>query len=110
MPTIKYHIHSTTQAKIDLQNIDDYISNELLVPASAIKIISSIKRKIKALSLFPESSGVLYGKEKWRQRSVRTAHVKNYTIVYHVNKRTHIVTILHVSYSRRDIEKLLTKR
>lgn len=106
MPMTTYHVLVTTQAAIDLQNIDDYISNELLAPTSAIKIISSIKRKIRALSLFPER-GAAYRKEPWLSRGTRIVQVKNYKILFMVNKRDKTVTVLHISYSRRDIDKLL---
>ena len=101
-----YKVFITAQAEIDIRNIDDYISNELFCPDKAVKIVELIERKVKTLSFFPER-GRLYKAGKWAAYNVRVVSVKKYSILFYVDKENKIVTVLHVAYSRRDIDKLL---
>ena len=101
-----YKVLTTHQSGNDIRGIDDYISTELLMPASASKIVKEIKKRIQSLKFIPER-GARYPNEPWFSRNVRTTHVKNYLIIYRVDKRRRKVTILNVVYSRRDIDAVL---
>lgn len=103
---ITYRTLVTDQAKLDLYNIDEYISVELLAPNSAQKILNSIERKINSLKIFPER-GALYDKEPWRSKEVRIVQIKHYKIVFKIDKKAHTVTILHIIYAKRDIDALM---
>ncbi len=103
---ITYHTLVTDQAKLDLYNIDEYISVELLAPHSAQKILGSIERKINSLRVFPER-GVLYDKEPWHSKGVRVVQVKHYKIVFQIDKKARSVTILHIIYAKRDLDALM---
>lgn len=101
-----YDILTTDQAEIDIQNIDDYISTELLLPDSALNIVRAIRRKINSLSIFPER-GTIYKKDGWKDSKVRLVKVKNYVVLFIVDKKARTVIILHVAYSKQDLDKLL---
>lgn len=104
---IMYRITLTTQAEIDLLGIDDYISNELLAPASARKIISAIERKIKSLQTFPERCS-RYEHEPWLSRGIRITRAKHYSILFRIDKNAKTVTVLHISYARRNLDQVLS--
>ena len=103
---IRYKVFTTAQADLDILNIEDYISTELLMPASAEKIIRALERKVQSLSIIPDR-GNLYEKEPWRSRGVRIVQVRHYKIIYYIDKAKKTVTILHVAYARQDIDRLL---
>lgn len=103
---ITYRVTITTQAEIDISSIDDYISNDLLMPKSARSITGFIRRKIFSLSINPER-GRIYENNSWQGLDIRSVRVKNYLVIFAVNKKSRQVIILHVEYSRRDIEELL---
>ena len=105
---IAYHVVTTTQADIDLLNIDDYISTNLLAPMSAKKILGKIERKIASLALAPER-GTRYEKEPWFSRNVRIVQVAHYKIIFQVDRSSKTVTILHVAYARRDLDRVLNQ-
>ena len=103
----KYKVKILPQAEYDLASIGDYISNELSNQLSAQKILSRILAACNSLSTFPHRSPVFY---EHSNKKLRAIHIKNYTIVYHVDDNSRSVEILAVIYSRRDIEKLLEGR
>lgn len=101
-----YDIVISNQAKIDLNGIDDYISNELLAPQSALKVIREVEARIKSLEILPARFH-RYKEEPWFSRGVRVTRVRHYMVFFYVDEDKGEVIILHILYSRRDIKAIL---
>lgn len=104
-----YDVVISNQAKIDLNSIDDYISNELLAPHSALKVMREIKTRIKSLKILPMRYH-RYEEEPWFSRGVRVTRVRHYMIFFCVNGDKQKVVILSILYSRRNIVAALEQR
>lgn len=94
----KYEVLLSPKAYRDLEGIYQYIKSELLVPETALKLVSLIEKQILDLELFLYRGSVreigIYADKGYRQ-----VFVKNYTIVYRVEEEKKQVMIITVRYS-----------
>ena len=90
----------------DIRAIHSYISNTLLEPIIAKKMIDRILKAVGELSLLPLRYP-LYDKEPWKSRGLRKMTVGNYLVFYIVQEEIGNVVVLRFLYSGRDIEKCL---
>jgi len=110
-----YKIEFSDKAYKDLDEISDYISDELLNPVAAINLIDELETTIKKrLELFPYSYPVHTFIEVLGIEYRRTV-IKNMTAFYKISEIKKeekkdiegIVTITHVVNSNRDVEKIV---
>lgn len=97
------------RARQDLNDIADYIANELQNPHAAIELIEDIEATLeKRLNTFPyaypvhsflESLGIEY----------RRTIIGNYTAFYKIieTKKDKMVNITYIVYGARDVEKIV---
>ena len=97
-----YLIVVQPEAEIDIGNIVHYIAVELENPPAAYRIGVAIYDAIESLDIMPERYKI-WPSEPWRSRNIHSLPVKNFNILYHVNKHTMTVSILRVFYGRQDI-------
>jgi toxin ParE1/3/4 len=102
MWTIDY----TKGADRDLSDIYEYISERLLAPETAAKLINRILDATDALNYMPMRHR-RYDKEPFRSQGVRVMSVDNYIVLYLPNERTRVVSIIRVIYSGRNIDSQL---
>ena len=102
----KWNVTVTPEFGDDLRGIHSYISNTLLEPAIAKKLIDRILKAVGGLAELPLRYSV-YEKQPWQSRGLRKMSVGNYVVVYLTNEETGTVIVLHVFYAGRDIEKCL---
>jgi toxin ParE1/3/4 len=93
-------------AKIELNDIYDYIAYTLRVPVTAEKQIDRIITAIISLSDFPLKCR-LYSDEPWRSKGLRVLDVDNYSVFYVPDETTNVITVYHIIYSRRDFGRHL---
>lgn len=103
---MKYEIFYTNSAKQDIKSIYRYISESLVEPKIASKIINRIMKEIRSLDEMPQRHR-LYQGEPWHSRGLRILPVNNYLIFYIANEETTIVTVIRIIYGGRDISKQL---
>lgn len=97
----RYEIKYLPEAKQDIEDIFDYIGNELKDGFAAKRILWAIVEKCESLSVFPNGHAVrLYS----HGQAIRFAHYGHYTIAYFVNEDTFTVNIYAVKYSRMDLK------
>lgn len=60
-----YDVKITKQAKEQMAQIVDYISNELFAPEAAIQLLDKLENSIMALEEFPERFQLI-DEEPWR--------------------------------------------
>lgn len=87
----QYEIRFDKFAKQELKKIHHYISEILLEPQIANKLVIKISNSIINLKYYPEAFPMLYNLNQ-----VRKLIVKNYNILYSINKNQKIVYILHI--------------
>lgn len=91
-------------AKSDLENIKQYISNELNNSQAAIRIVSDILQRIKILQDFSEIGSSLSSVIKI-ENPYRFLVCGKYLVFYRVEKD--IVFVDRILYGRRDYIKIL---
>ena len=105
---MKYRIFYTDLAKQDLKNIHEYISESLVEPGVAAKLINKIMKEIRSLDELPQRYK-LYEDEPWHSRELRTLTVNNYLVFYLADEKTGVVTVIRIIYGGRDINKQLSE-
>lgn len=102
----EYEIIITPDAESDLNELDDYITFELLAPDTATAYVSFIKKELTSLSHMPRRYKPV-DDEPWHSRGVRRMNVKNFAVFYCVLEDYHEVYIQNVIYQKRDIPQVL---
>ncbi len=102
----KYHVILTPDAQRDLDELDNYISVELLVPDVAAAYIAAIKEKLLSLQTNPKRYKPL-DDEPWHSRGVRRVNVKNFAAFYIVLDEYNEVYIQNIIYQKRDLPQIL---
>lgn len=91
-------------AEKDLLEIKQYISDELVNPVSAIKIISQITKRIRDLIDFPET-GVLLSTKIGFDTDYRFIVSSSYLIFYRFVEKS--IYVDRVLYAKRDYIRIL---
>lgn len=102
----KYNIQITEPAENDLYQIRSYLSEELLEPAIANKLINKIGEAIFTLEEMPVRNAIV-SDEKLAAQGIRKIKIENYVIFYIVSEENKMVTILRILYCRRHWVDLL---
>lgn len=101
-----YDVKITKQAKEQMAQIVDYISNELFAPKAAINLLDKLESSIMALSNFPERYQLI-DEEPWRSEGIRKIVVNNFLVYYWINIPDKKVQVTAVIYEKRDQLKQL---
>ena len=102
---MKYSVVLSDQAKEDVAEIYGYILNVLKSEINAESVLNRLYSAMNELSYMAESHH-LYPNEPWYSKGVHYFSVGNYSIFYVVE--TNVATVIHVSYGRRDLDKVLS--
>lgn len=95
----RYSVKLYTNAFNDLDNIYNYIAEEIKEPNIAEKIISTIESAIISLEIMP-NRGALRKTGVYKNKDYRQLMIGNYIIVYKVYNIKKEVHIVHIRYSR----------
>lgn len=101
-----YDVKITKQAKEQMAQIVDYISNELFASEAAIKLLDKLENSIMALEELPERYQLI-DEEPWRSEGVRKIVVNNFLVYYWINTHERKVHVTAVIYTKRDQLKQL---
>ncbi len=101
-----YTIKMTPKAADDLDNIYQYISEELFLTSSAANILERIERGIMRLREFPFSCNYV-ADEYLRNKGYRKLIVDNYIVFYLIEEENSQVIIMRVLYGKQKYENLL---
>ncbi len=101
-----YTIKMTPKAADDLDNIYQYISEELCLTSSAANILERIERGIMRLREFPFSCNYV-ADEYLRNKGYRKLIVDNYIVFYLIEEENSQVIIMRVLYGKQKYENLL---
>jgi len=103
---MEYQVVLTEQAIHDLVEIYSYILNNLQSKPSADNTLNRLNLAMKGLSVMPKRYR-RYAKEPWYNRGLRFLPVGNYSVLYLVDDSKSVVSIIHVVYGKRDLDKVL---
>lgn len=102
----EYTVIVTPDAEADLNELDDYITYDLLAPDTAFAYAGFIKKELATLSHMPMRFKPV-DDEPWHSRGVRRMNAKNFAIFYFVLEDYHEVYIQNVIYQKRNIPQIL---
>ncbi|NLB42677.1 MAG: type II toxin-antitoxin system RelE/ParE family toxin [Clostridiales bacterium] len=101
-----YTIKMTPKAADDLDNIYQYISEELFATSSAANILEKIEKGIMGLGQFPFSCNYV-ADEYLRNKGYRKLIIDNYVVFYLIEEENDKVIIMRVLYGKQKYENLL---
>ena len=96
-----YQVKLMDKARRDLDGIYAYIAGTFLEPDTAVKMIEALEEGILSLESMPyrcpERKQGIYANKGYRQ-----LFVKNYTIVYRIDKASKSILVVTVRYSASE--------
>jgi toxin ParE1/3/4 len=92
-----WNVFYTEDAAQDLRNIQDYISDILLEPATATKLINQILDAGDSLDKMPFRYP-LFPNEPWRTKGLRVLTAGNYLVLYLPIQSQDAVSIIRIMY------------
>ncbi|EEG76392.1 type II toxin-antitoxin system RelE/ParE family toxin [Dethiobacter alkaliphilus] len=102
----KYKLKFTSSAESDLNEIYIYISNNLLAPETAQRLMGRIEEDIYKLCDFPFRCE-LSRNELLREKGYRKLVIDNYIVLYLVDEESKTVIIARAFYGSMDYEKYI---
>ena len=100
----KYELKICPLARLDMEQIFDYIAVELCNPTAAIGQINDFEQAFEKVCEFPESCPCI-NNEYVKDKSLRKLIVNNYIAFYRV--RGNEVQVVRVLYGMRKFDELL---
>lgn len=102
----EYQVEIASSAKADMLEIVRYIGEALREPRTAARLYQRLRTEIASLSSLPERCP-LEREARARELGIRCLLVKNYKVLYLVDRERRVVQVARVLYAGRDIAKLL---
>ncbi len=100
----RYKVQITDKALSDMEEIYNYIAEQLQAPETAMGQYNRIATAIETLDLFPERIKLMETEEE-RAMELRQMPIDNFSVFFHIREERVIVT--NVLYSASDISKRL---
>lgn len=97
----QYKVKITEYALTQMEEIKDYIADELLAPQAAHNLLLEMKKAAASLESMPERNP-LVDVEKWREQGIRKTMVKNFIMYYWMDEKYQTVHITAVVYEKRN--------
>lgn len=101
-----YSLKFTIEANRDLDEIFNYITNNLSAPVAAADLIDKIEKESKRLINFP-LSGPIPRDDTLAKKGYRMLIVDHFIAFYIVDTDNNIIKIMSVVYGKRNYSKLL---
>lgn len=104
MENNKYQLKIFPMARLDMEQIFDYIAVELCNPTAAIGQINDFEKAFENICTFPESCPYI-NNEYVKDKSLRKLIVNNYIAFYRVKDNE--IQVVRVLYGMRNYEPFL---
>ncbi len=95
-----YQIKITEECYEEMEQIYDYIANNLKADNSAYELLKSVRMKILKLGEMPKLYSII-NKRNRTQSVYRRMIIKNYVVLYTVDDNEKIVYISHMYFKRK---------
>ena len=103
---MKYSVHLTEPAKIDIRNSINYIGNVLKNPTAADRLLSKVESRVASLSVMPERCA-LVDDPALALQEIRYLIIEKYFAFYQINEVIKSVHILRFLYEKSDWKNIL---
>ena len=103
-----YEVFYSAEARQDLREIYEYISQVLLAPKAAASQAHTIMKTVQSLKQLPLRHR-LYDEEPWHSIGLRFVPVGKFWVFYLPDETTKVVSIVRIMYGGRDIKNCLSK-
>ena len=104
MENNKYQLKIFPMARLDMEQIFDYIAVELCNPTAAIGQINDFEKAFENVCTFPESCPYI-NSEYVKDKSLRKLIVNNYIAFYRIKDNE--IQVVRVLYGMRNYEPFL---
>ena len=104
--TDRYAVNYSKEALDDLRAIYSYITNALLVSATAAAQVERIRKEVRSLNFMP-ARYTLVDWEPWHSMGMHQLPIDNYVAYYLVDDAASTVTVARIFYGGRDIEGIV---
>ncbi len=104
MENNKYQLKIFPMARLDMEQIFDYIAVELCNPTAAIGQINDFEKAFENVCTFPESCPYI-NNEYVKDKSLRKLIVNNYIAFYRIKDNE--IQVVRVLYGMRNYEPFL---
>ena len=104
----KYKYQFTKKAKVDLDDIINYIAIELSNSKAASDFLDKLQRILEETVSFPESGSLVHN-EFLPNLGIRKKPIDNYIMYYLHNFTEKSILVLRIIYGRRNIEEMIRK-
>ena len=102
---MRYKFRIENEARQELDDILNYISNELKNPTAASNLHKAILETVDALKTAP--NGFDYSRnENLAKAGVRQVPVENYCLLYVVDDKQMKFSVIHIKYAGSDLNKV----
>ena len=101
---IKYKVVYAQKAYQDLVNVYNYILVNSLEPSIASNLVTDIKKAIESLNILPLRHELIETSVS-EYKDLRKLLIKNYIVLYRVEKVTKTVQIVRIISCKRDYKK-----
>ena len=98
---MRYRVQMSDPAKDDLAGIVAYLSETLCNRPAAERLFGDFADEMRALAIHPTRYQVL-PLSPWRQQGYHIRPVRNYLLVYHIDRRSRVVTVSRIFHSLQD--------
>ena len=105
----EYEVIVTSDAKLDLDELENYIAYKFCAPEIAEKYVDDIYDEIATLSSRAKHFR-LVEEEPWRSRGLRKMKARNFAVLFLLIEEEGVVYIQNVIYQKRDIPRVLKER
>ena len=102
----EYSYRFTERAEQDLDEILDYICNELKNPSAAAGLGKKIFEHIETLCAYPET-GAIVQNESLSDKQIRKVVIDNYILYYKQLPDERNVCILRIVYGYRNLDAII---
>ena len=100
----RFNLKIFPSARIDMEQIFEYISVDLSNPSAALKQINDFEKAFDTVCVFPESCPLI-NNEYVKDKSLRKLIVNNYIVFYRI--KDHEIQVIRVIYGMRNYEEFL---
>lgn len=103
----RYEVQLSSQFELDMANVYDWIGNSDRTEQSKSKVLNGIREDILRLETFPNGYRVFGGYNNLGE--VRSLVTNGYWVIYQVNDRAKVVTVLRILNARSNVTAILDK-
>ena len=98
---MRYRVQMSDPAKDDLSGIISYISESLCNRPAAERLFEGFAAEMRSLAVRPGRYQAL-PLSPWREQGYHVRPVRNYLLVYHIDRKSRVVTVSRIFHSLQD--------